>query len=211
MKPPALPYPPGALAPFLSKGQVACHFDGHECWYFQNLPRLLKAAGHDGANESLPAIIGAVSSSVNAQHGGEVLLHTAAQAWNHVFYWEGMTGTPQTPHARRRSDVYQAIVEQWGAWQAFAAEFVQAGVAQFGSGWVWLLRKQDGRLIIAVEPNEVGPFHESMRRAWGYATPLLVCDVWEHAYYLDYRDDRTAYLRGFLRQIDWNVVDFRAG
>lgn len=174
---PLLPYPHDALMPVLSARTMHHHHEKHHGGYVKALNDLLETA--DIVPDTLEAVIAAASKSRNQQ-----LFNNAAQARNHSFFWAAMTANAAPP----TGDLAAAISAQMGGLPALKAAFVEAGAALFGSGWVWLVSDAEGKLAITVS-------HDAQDwKAEAGATPLIVCDLWEHAYYLDHQEDR----RGFL-------------
>jgi Fe-Mn family superoxide dismutase len=182
---PDLPYAKGALAPYLSEETLEYHHGKHHNAYVTNLNGLVE--GTNLAGKSLEEII-------LASDGG--VFNNAAQVWNHTFYWKCMKpgggGAPT-------GDLAKAIDGAFGSYEAFAKEFTQAAVTQFGSGWAWLV-VEDGALKIAKTGNADLPLKHGQ-------TALLTVDVWEHAYYIDYRNLRPKYVETFLSSlVDWDFV-----
>jgi Fe-Mn family superoxide dismutase len=182
---PDLPYAKGALAPYLSEETLEYHHGKHHNAYVTNLNGLVEGA--ELAGKSLEEII-------LASDGG--VFNNAAQVWNHTFYWKCMKpgggGAPT-------GDLAKAIDDAFGSYEAFAKEFTQAAVTQFGSGWAWLV-VEDGALKIAKTGNADLPLKHGQ-------TALLTVDVWEHAYYIDYRNLRPKYVETFLSSlVDWDFV-----
>jgi Fe-Mn family superoxide dismutase len=124
------------------------------------------------------------------------IFNNAAQVWNHTFYWHCMT-----PDGRGEPDgeLATAIDNNFGSFAEFQEKFAAQAAAQFGSGWAWLVKRGNGELAIVTTPNADNPMRNG-------DTPLLTCDVWEHAYYIDYRHDRPAYLQAFWKVVDWEFV-----
>lgn len=181
-----LPYAVGALAPTLSAAAVEVHYERHHKAYLAKLCKLTE--GRPEAHASLVELIESAA--------GE-LFDNAAQVWNHRFYWECMTprggGTPTGPLAAR-------LDAEFGSFARFRAEFTAAANAQFGSGWAWLMQDAMGRLRVESSDDADNPLQRG-------ATPLLALDVWEHAYYLDYRNERSRYVEGFLDHlVSWEFV-----
>jgi superoxide dismutase, Fe-Mn family len=182
---PDLPYAKGALAPYLSEETLEYHHGKHHNAYVTNLNGLVE--GTDLAGKSLEDII-------LASDGG--VFNNAAQAWNHSFYWKCMKpgggGAPA-------GDLAKAIDDAFGSYEAFAKEFTQAAVTQFGSGWAWLV-VEDGALKIVKTGNADLPLKHGQ-------AALLTVDVWEHAYYIDYRNLRPKYVETFLSNlVDWDFA-----
>jgi superoxide dismutase, Fe-Mn family len=189
---PELPYDKSALAPYLSQETLEFHHDKHHNAYVTNLNGLIE--GTDLTAKSLEDII-------LASDGG--IFNNAAQVWNHSFYWKCMKpgggGEPTGALAA-------AIVEAFGSFDAFKAEFTQAAVTQFGSGWAWLV-SEGGKLKTMKTGNADLPMKHGV-------AALLTVDVWEHAYYIDYRNLRPKYVETFLSSlVDWDFVaaNFTAG
>lgn len=186
---PRLPYSPDALAPGLSAEAVRYHYAHHHGGYFKTVNNLIKGnRNFEGA--SLEEII--------AKSTGP-LANAAAQLWNHTFYWRSMGPRPGRPDAA----LLRAIEQSFGSRVALSRRFKKESLQLFGSGWTWLVATGVGTLDIISTPNAGLRLHEE---GWW---PLLVCDVWEHAYYIDYRGDRGAYLDAFWRAVDWKAASER--
>ena len=182
---PDLPYPKDALAPYLSQETLEYHHDKHHNAYVTNLNGLIE--GTDLAAKSLEEII-------LASDGG--VFNNAAQVWNHTFFWQGMKpgggGEPS-------GDLAAAIERDFGSLDAFKTEFTQAAVTQFGSGWAWLV-DDGGKLKVMKTSNADLPMKHGQ-------TALLTVDVWEHAYYIDYRNLRPKWVETFLSDlVNWDFV-----
>lgn len=185
---PQLPYDRDALEPAISARTVDFHYGKHEKAYIDNLNRLIK--GTEFEDMELEEVIA---------HAKGALFNNASQAWNHIFYF--FTFSPsgsREPSGKLR----EAIDRDFGSFDKFKEAFVDAGVGLFGSGWVWLSRDDDGKLFITQGPNAANPITEGL-------TPLLVFDVWEHAYYLDYQNRRADALKKLWDIVDWDVVESR--
>lgn len=180
---PPLPYAYDALQPTISKETLEFHHDKHHQTYVTNLNNLIK--GTEFENKSLEDIIKSSSGGV---------FNNAAQVWNHTFYWNCMGPNAGGAPSGKLAD---AINAKWGSFDNFKAEFTKMALACFGSGWTWLVKKGDGSLDI-VNTGGAGTPMTSGDLA------LLTCDVWEHAYYIDYRNARAKYVEGF-----WNVVNWK--
>jgi len=182
---PELPYALDGLAPHLSKETLEFHYGKHHQTYVTNLNNLIK--GTEFENLSLEDI-------VKKSSGG--MFNNAAQIWNHTFYWMGLKpaggGEPS-------GAVADAINKKWGSFAKFKEEFNKCAVGTFGSGWAWLVKKADGSLDLVSTSNAATPLT-------GADKPLLTCDVWEHAYYIDYRNARPKYLEGFWNLVNWDFV-----
>jgi len=178
---PSLPYAYDALAPVISARTLHHHHEKHHGGYVKALNALLAEA--EIKPDTLDGVIAAASKSRN-----RVLFNNAAQARNHSFFWLSMTDTPAAP----TGELAAAIKAQMGGLAALKAAFVAAGVAQFGSGWVWLVSDAGGGLAITVS-------HDADDwRGEPASTPLIVCDLWEHAYYLDHQEDRKGFLEAWF-------------
>ncbi|PHS58326.1 MAG: superoxide dismutase [Fe] [Sulfurimonas sp.] len=181
---PELPFEEDALEPFLSKETIQYHYGKHHTTYVNKLNELIKGTEHD--KMSLAAII--------SDAGGPVF-NNAAQIFNHTFYWKSMTPKKQAPTGK----LLVKINNDFGSMEKLKEKFIQAGVSLFGSGWVWLVREPHGQLMIEKTQNAHTPLSAHM-------IPLFVCDVWEHAYYIDYRNVRLAYLSEFWNHINWEFA-----
>ncbi|MFA5520146.1 MAG: Fe-Mn family superoxide dismutase [Castellaniella sp.] len=182
---PPLPYALDALAPHISKETLEYHHGKHHAAYVNNLNNLIKGTELESAT---------LEHIVRNSSGG--VFNNAAQVWNHTFYWNSMSpnggGDPT-------GAVLEAINGRWGSVQAFRDEFSKMAAGNFGSGWTWLVRKADGTLDIVNTGNAATPIT-------GDDVPLLTCDVWEHAYYIDYRNARPQYLEKFWNLVNWDFV-----
>ncbi|KAI3592547.1 superoxide dismutase [Fe] [Cupriavidus sp. CER94] len=182
---PPLPYAHDALAPHISKETLEFHHDKHHQTYVTNLNNLIK--GTEFENASLEEI-------VKKSSGG--IFNNAAQVWNHTFYWESMkpNGGGQPTGA-----LADAINARFGSFDKFKEEFTKTAVGTFGSGWAWLVKKTDGSLDLVSTSNAATPLTTD-------AKPLLTCDVWEHAYYIDYRNARPKYVEAFWNVVNWDFA-----
>jgi superoxide dismutase, Fe-Mn family len=185
-----LPYEKNALAPFISEDTLNLHYDKHHMGYLNNLNKLI--AGTDFATATLEKII--TESHGKSDKVG--MFNNAAQVWNHTFYWHSMK---QNGGGKPTGALLKKINETWEDFDAFATAFKDAGMTQFGSGWVWLILK-DGALSIMKTSNADLPLVHG-------AVALLTCDVWEHAYYLDYQNRRVDYIGEFLAHLaNWDFA-----
>ena len=184
---PDLPYPYEALQPVISAETMHFHHDKHHATYVKTVNELLaESSGHD---DSLEGVIRAASGA-----GEKKLFNNAAQAWNHAFFWKSMAPGRSAPDGALQS----AIASAFGDLDALKAAFVKEGAGHFGSGWVWLTADRGGALTVVSTHDAGCPVTEAD------STPLLVCDLWEHAYYIDYRNDRKAYLEAWFDALpDW--------
>ncbi len=193
---PPLPYSHAALAERgMQQETLELHHGKHHNAYVTALNGLVESKGLAG--KSLEQI---VAEAGQAGAEGTPVLNQAGQHWNHVLFWQVMS--PQGGGDALPARLAAAIDESFGGLAQFKEAFKQAGVTQFGSGWAWLLVKGDGKLAVAKTPNGANPV------STGEGTPILGCDVWEHSYYLDFRNLRPAYLDNFLAKlVAWDVVD----
>ena len=183
---PALPYAADALAPYMSKETLEYHYGKHHQTYVTNLNNLIK--GTEFAQQSLEEI-------VRKSSGG--IFNNAAQVWNHTFFWNSLRpnggGEPEGALAK-------AINAKWGSFAAFREAFSKSAVGNFGSGWTWLVKKSDGTVDIVNTSNAGTPVTTTDRA-------LLTLDVWEHAYYIDYRNARAKYVETFLNNLaNWQFA-----
>jgi Fe-Mn family superoxide dismutase len=185
----ALPYAPDALEPVISKETIAFHHGKHLAGYVNNLNALLEGSLLAG----LP-----LEEIVLKAEGG--ILNNAGQILNHELYFGQFTGEPGKPAPAGR--LSEAIVSDFGSFEAFKEEFQKKSATLFGSGWVWLSADKDGKLVITQEANAANPIQKGLK-------PLLTFDVWEHAYYLDYQNRRPDHLAALWQIIDWEVVEER--
>lgn len=185
---PQLPYEKTALAPFLNEEQMTFHYDKHHKAYIDNLNKAMETdASLKG--KSLEEIV--LTSS-----GGN--FNNSAQAWNHTFYWFNMA--PAGKGGQPSATLADAIKRDFGSIDELKAKFVDGGMKTFGSGWIWLCTDAAGKLSLVSTSNAAVPFTNN-----GPA-PILVSDVWEHAYYVDYRNLRLKYLETFWNHINWTFV-----
>ena len=184
---PKLPYEMNALEPHISQKTLEFHYGKHHAGYVTNLNKLI--AGTPFENKSLDEI-------VKTSQGG--MFNNAAQVWNHTFYWNCMTPNPKKTAPTGK--LMEAIVRDFGSFDAFKEKFINACVTLFGSGWAWLVADKTGKLSIVQTSNAQTPLTEGLK-------PLLVCDVWEHAYYLDYQNLRANYVNEFWSLINWEYVE----
>ena len=182
---PTLPYAMDSLAPYISEETLTYHYGKHHNAYVNNLNKLI--AGTDYASMPLETII-------KKSSGG--IFNNAAQVWNHTFYWHCLSpnggGEPSGKLA-------EAITRAFGSFAAFQEQFTQAAATTFGSGWAWLVKDTEGALKIISTSNAGTPMTEGF-------TALMTCDVWEHAYYIDYRNARPKYLENFWNLVNWDFA-----
>lgn len=182
---PELPYAMDALVPHISQETLEFHYGKHHQTYVTNLNNLV--AGTEFEGQSLERI-------VERSTGG--IFNNAAQIWNHTFYWHSLSpnggGNPTGVLA-------DAITLNFGSVDAFKEQFEKCAVTTFGSGWAWLVKNPDGSLALVSSSNAACPLTEGQ-------IPLLTCDVWEHAYYIDYRNARPQYLKAFWSLVNWDFA-----
>jgi len=187
---PSLPYASDALAPYMSSETLDFHHGKHHQTYVTNLNNLVKDT--DMQNSSLEEIV--VKSSKDPSMAG--IFNNAGQHWNHILFWQCMkpNGGGSIP-----SELESRITSDLGGIDQFKEAFIQAGITQFGSGWAWLAI-DNGKLVVTKSPNASNPLVDGMK-------PILGCDVWEHSYYIDYRNKRPDYLKAFLdSMVNWEFV-----
>ncbi|MDR0971569.1 MAG: superoxide dismutase [Bacteroidales bacterium] len=186
---PVLPFGLDALEPHISKNTLEFHYGKHHQGYVDNLNKLIQ--GTEFENYSLEEIIKKASGGI---------FNNAAQVWNHTFYWNCLTpNSPKEPKGKLK----EAIDRDFGCFDEFKDQFTLAATGLFGSGWTWLVKDNNGKLSIIQTSNAQTPIQEEGK------TPLMVCDVWEHAYYLDKQNKRPAYLESFWQIIDWEKIESR--
>lgn len=183
---PELPYAKDALAPHISAETLEYHYGKHHATYVSKLNAALP--GTEYADMSLEDII------VKAPAGG--LFNNAAQVWNHTFYWNSLSPQGGKDPA---GDLATAINSVFGSVADFKQKFTDTAVANFGSGWTWLVAGKDGKLQIVNTDDAGNPLQQGLK-------PLLTCDVWEHAYYIDYRNARPKYLEAFWNIVNWDFA-----
>ena len=187
---PSLPYASDALAPYMSSETLDFHHGKHHQTYVTNLNNLVKDS--DMQDASLEDVV--IKSSKDASMAG--IFNNAGQHWNHILFWQCMkpNGGGAMP-----SELENRINSDFGSVDQFKEAFVQAGTTQFGSGWAWLAI-DNGKLVVTKSANASNPLVEGMK-------PILGCDVWEHSYYIDYRNKRPDYLKAFLDNlVNWEFV-----
>ena len=187
---PSLPYANDALAPYMSSETLDFHHGKHHQTYVTNLNNLVKDT--DMKDSSLEEIV--VKSSKDSSMAG--IFNNAGQHWNHILFWQCMkpNGGGSMP-----SELESRITSDLGGIDQFKEAFIQAGTTQFGSGWAWLAI-DNGKLVVTKSPSASNPLVNGMK-------PILGCDVWEHSYYIDYRNKRPDYLKAFLDSlVNWEFV-----
>ena len=182
---PELPFAKDALVPYISVETLEYHYGKHHKTYVDNLNKLIPSTEFE--NSSLEDIIRKASGGI---------FNNAAQVWNHTFYWNCLSpkggGEPSGALAT-------VINKEFGSFAQFKEKFTNSAVALFGSGWAWLVKNTDGNLSIEAISNAGNPLKDGKK-------PLLTCDVWEHAYYIDYRNARAKYVDSFWKLVNWEFV-----
>ncbi len=182
---PELPYAMSALAPHISEETLEYHYGKHHQTYVTNLNNLIKGTEFEGLS---------LEDIIKKSSGG--LFNNAAQVWNHTFYWNSLSpnggGAPG-------GKLGASIDKAFGSFEDFKGKFSQTAITTFGSGWAWLVKKSDGSLDIVSTSNAGTPMTSGQ-------TALLTCDVWEHAYYIDYRNARPKYVEHFWELVNWDFV-----
>jgi superoxide dismutase, Fe-Mn family len=181
---PELPFAETALEPHVSAETLQYHHGKHHAKYVSTLNELIEGTGFE--SQPLEEIVRKSSGK---------LFNNAAQAWNHTFYFNCLSPDGGGP----AGELAAAIDKQFGSFDQFQQQFDDAATSLFGSGWVWLVKTGDGKLAIQQGANAETPLRDG-------ATPLLTCDVWEHAYYIDYRNARPKYLEAFWNVVNWDFV-----
>ena len=191
---PPLPYAKNALAPHMSEETLEYHYGKHHQTYVTNLNKLIE--GTEFENLSIEETV------KKAPAGG--LFNNSAQVWNHTFFWESLAPNASGEDRAPVGAVADAINAKWGSFDKFKEAFNASAAGNFGSGWTWLVKKADGSVDIVNTSNAATPLTTS-------DIALLTADVWEHAYYIDYRNSRPNYLGAFWKLVDWNSVAKRFG
>ncbi len=185
---PKLPFERDALIPYISEETIDYHYGKHHQAYVDKLNSLLPGSTFEDA--------GLISIIKNAE--GPVF-NNAAQVWNHTFYFEAFSAKGRREPSGKLSE---AINASFGSFEKFMEEFSEKAAGLFGSGWVWLIKNNNGSLSIVQKSNAENPIREGL-------SPVLTCDVWEHAYYIDYRNKRPEYIKAFWNILDWEKIETR--
>ena len=182
---PVLPYSADALQPYISQETIEYHYNKHHSTYVNNLNQLINNT--EFAECALEEII---------QRATGPIFNNAAQVWNHTFYWNCLS-----PHggSEPSSHLAELIVKHFGSFLEFKEQFTKCALTTFGSGWAWLVQNAQGELQIKSTSNAQTPLTEGL-------AALLTCDVWEHAYYIDYRNARADYMNAFWKLVNWKFV-----
>ena len=188
---PSLPFKATLLAPALSETTLGFHYGKHHQAYVNNLNNLIPGTPYE--NMTLTEII------VKAPAGP--VFNNAAQVFNHTFYFDQFRPSGEVKK-RPENELLKALEKHFGSFEKFLEEFSGAAATVFGSGWAWLVVEENGSLAITKESNAGCPLTHKQK-------PLLTCDVWEHAYYLDYQNRRPDYIKAFWDMLDWKVIEKR--
>jgi len=185
---PPLPYAENALEPYISAETIQYHYGKHHQAYVNNLNNLVPGTPFENAS---------LEDIVRKADGG--IFNNGAQVWNHTFYWNCLSpdggGAPEGALA-------EAMERDFGSFESFKEAFTKAAATLFGSGWAWLVKDGNGTLTITQTSNAGNPMRDGL-------TPLMTCDVWEHAYYIDKRNRRPDYIASFWELVDWRAVEER--
>lgn len=185
---PALPYAKNALEPYISEKTLDFHHGKHHQAYVNNLNNLIPGTAFEHAD---------LETIISKAEGG--IFNNGAQVWNHTFYFDQFSATPA---AMPTDSLRKAVDDSFGSFDSFKEAFDKAAATLFGSGWAWLVKNQDGKLSIVQTGNAGNPLRDGL-------IPLMTCDVWEHAYYLDKQNARPKYIEDFWKVLDWNVISER--
>jgi Fe-Mn family superoxide dismutase len=185
---PPLPYATDALQPHLSRETLELHWGKHHRGYVERLNALVPGTRYEKLS---------LDEVVRASVAEPKVFNSAAQAWNHAFYWNGLSPRGGGGPAGALADALSAA---FGDVDSFRRKFTEAAVGHFGSGWAWLVKRKDGALDVVSTHDAACPITDGHR-------PLLTCDVWEHAYYVDYRNARPKYVEGFWKLVNWDFVE----
>ena len=180
---PALPYARTALEPYMSRETLDYHYGKHHQAYIDRVNALIRGTPQQGA--TLEELV---------MQADGALFDNAAQAWNHAFFWKCLSPRRQAPGKE-----LDGALRSFGGLEALEREFARTAIAVFGSGWAWLIRDRGGAVRIVTTPNAHTPLRDGH-------VPLLTCDMWEHAYYIDHHNDRGAYLKNFWQLVNWDFV-----
>jgi Fe-Mn family superoxide dismutase len=182
---PKLPYKLNALVPYISEETLDFHYGKHHQTYVNNLNGLVPGTEYENAS---------LESIIKKAEGG--IYNNAAQVWNHTFYFESFSLDGRKIPAGILAD---AISSSFGSFDSFKDQFNKAAATLFGAGWAWLVKNDDGSLQIIQESNAGNPLRKGLK-------PIMTCDLWEHAYYIDYRNRRPDYIKSFWEILDWELV-----
>ena len=186
---PALPYADNALEPVISAETISYHYGKHHQAYVNNLNNLVGGTRFENAT---------LEQIVMEADGG--IFNNGAQVWNHTFYWEGLGGKGGQPHGK----LLEKINDDFGSFEQFKIVFADSAAKLFGAGWAWLVLDKENKLHIVQTSNAGNPLRDGHK-------PIFTCDVWEHAYYLDYQNRRPDYVKSFWDIVNWDKVSERLG
>lgn len=186
---PALPYTPEALEPVISEKTISFHYGKHHQAYVNNLNNLVPGTRFENAT---------LDQIVMEAEGG--IFNNAAQVWNHTFYWESLGGDGTL----KAGKLLDRINAHFGTFENFKEVFADSATKIFGSGWAWLVEDKEGVLKIVQTSNAGNPMRDGLK-------PLFTCDVWEHAYYIDFQNRRPDYIKAYLGIVNWKKVEERLG
>lgn len=185
---PPLPFDQGSLAPYMSERTLDFHYGKHHKAYVDKTNELIRGTSYDSMSHE---------EIILASHGNTPkVFNNSAQAWNHTFFWNCLSGSKREPSV----DIKDRLSEDFGSFDEFKGAFTTQAVALFGSGWAWLVKDKRGHLKIRALGNAGTPICDG-------EIPILVCDVWEHAYYLDYQNARPKFLNNFWNIVNWSFVE----
>lgn len=185
---PQLPYALNALEPQMSQETLEYHYGKHLQTYVNNLNELITGTPYEDQT---------IEEIVKTAEGP--LFNNAAQTWNHTFFFLSFSPDPKK---KPEGKLAEAIQQDFGSFEAMKEQFSKAAAGLFGSGWTWLSSDKEGKLFITQESNAGNPMRKGL-------TPILTCDVWEHAYYIDYRNKRPDFIAGFWEILDWERIEKR--
>jgi len=185
---PELPYKWDALEPVISAKTIEFHYGKHHQTYVNNLNQLIVGTRFEEAD-----LLTIIKESEGA------IFNNAAQVWNHTFYFETFSASPKS---KPEGKLLEMIEQKFQSFEKFKEQFTQKALTLFGSGWAWLVLDNKGELDILQTSNAATPLRDGLK-------PLLTCDVWEHAYYLDYQNRRADYINEFWKIVDWKIVENR--
>ncbi|WP_339739911.1 superoxide dismutase [uncultured Sunxiuqinia sp.] len=185
---PALPYAKNALEPYISEKTLEFHYGKHHQAYVNNLNNLIQGTKFETAD---------LETIIKESDGG--IFNNGAQVWNHTFYFMQFAADGCD---EPKDELKKAIESEFGSVESFKDSFSKAAATLFGSGWAWLVKDAAGKLSIVQTSNAANPMRDGL-------TPLMTCDVWEHAYYLDKQNARPKYIEDFWKVLDWKVVSER--
>ncbi len=183
---PPLPFMEDALAPYISEETIGYHYGKHHQAYVNNLNKLVPGTEFEMAT---------LEDIIRKASGG--IFNNGAQVWNHTFYWNCLS---PKGGSEPKGALAKALERAFGPYPEFREKFSQTAITTFGSGWAWLVKKKDGSLAIESTSNAGNPLRDGHK-------PLLTCDVWEHAYYIDYRNARPDYVKSFWNLVNWEFVE----